>query len=88
MAKKYVPVASLEDLERVEQLINSCIIIDDLKEVLRVEGQKVGYKAFCYMFTGKMNAKELKAEAAQEAVVATAPVTPKVEDQFAYLLNK
>jgi hypothetical protein len=70
MAKQaYAPMASYTELKRVEQLINQAQTIDDMRKIVEKDGPKVGYKAFCYMFTNKMTPEAMKAdEACVEAV--------------------
>lgn len=70
MAKQaYTPLASYADLKRVESLIIQAQTIDDVRKIMDKDGPKVGYKAFCYMFTGKMTPESMKAdEACVEAV--------------------
>jgi hypothetical protein len=62
--KAYSPLASYADLKRVESLINQAQSIDDLRKVVDKDGPKVGYKAFCYMFTGKFTPEAMKADEA------------------------
>jgi hypothetical protein len=70
MAKQaYTPLASYADLKRVEGLIAQAQTIDDVRKIVDKDGPKVGYKAFCYMFTGKLSPEAMKAdEACVEAV--------------------
>jgi hypothetical protein len=66
MAKQqsYSPLASYSELKRVEGLINQAQTIDDVRKTMDKDGPKVGYKAFCYMFTGKMTPEAMKADEA------------------------
>jgi len=65
MAKQaYSPLASYADLKRVEHLINQAQTVDDVRKIMEKDGPKVGYKAFCYMFTNKMTPEAMKADEA------------------------
>lgn len=65
MAKQsYTPLSSYADLKRVEQLIAQAQTIDDIRKIVERDGPKVGYKAFCYMFTDKMTPEAMKADEA------------------------
>ena len=65
MAKQaYSPLASYADLKRVEGLLAQAQTIDDVRKIMDKDGPKVGYKAFCYMFTGKMTPETMKADEA------------------------
>lgn len=70
MAKKpYAPVASYDELKRVEELLNQVGTVEDIRKLVIKDGPKVGYKAFCYMLSGKMSAAAMKPD---EACVAAA----------------
>jgi hypothetical protein len=70
MAKQsYSPLASYAELKRVEGLIAQAQTVDDIRQITDKDGPKVGYKAFCYMLTGKMSAESMKPD---EACVAAA----------------
>lgn len=70
MAKKpYSPVAPYADLKRVEDLINTAQTVDDIRKLVKEDGPKVGYKAFCYMLAGSMTPEAMKPD---EACVAAA----------------
>lgn len=61
MAKKpYSPMASYEVLKEVEQKLNQAATADDVARLVTSHGTKVGYKAFCYMLSGKMSAAAMK----------------------------
>jgi hypothetical protein len=80
MAKQaYSPMASYAELKRVEQLINQAQTIDEMRKIVEKDGPKVGYKAFCYMFTNKMTPEGMKAD---EACVEAAKLeqTDKAEE--------
>ncbi len=65
MSKKpYEPVASYADLKRVELLIGQAQSVDDIRKIVITDGPKVGYKAFCYMLSGKMTPEGMKADEA------------------------
>jgi hypothetical protein len=65
MAKQaYSPLASYADLKRVEGLIAQAQTVDDIRKLVDKDGPKVGYKAFCYMLTGKMTPEAMKADEA------------------------
>ena len=68
MAKKaYSPMASYDDLKRVEGEIKRAESVADLRELVNKDGPKVGYKAFCYMLGGKMTPEAMKPDDACEA---------------------
>ncbi len=67
--KPYIPLASYADLKRVEEAINKATTVDQLREVMIKDGPRIGYKAFCYMFGGKMTPEAMKPD---EACVAAA----------------
>ena len=67
--KPYSPLASYAELKRVEGLINQAQTVDDIRQITEKDGPKVGYKAFCYMLTGKMTAEAMKADEACVAAV-------------------
>lgn len=70
MAKKpYSPVASYDELKRVEGLLNQAQTVEAIRKLVVKDGPKVGYKAFCYMLGGKMTAEAMKPD---EACVAAA----------------
>src|ERR1700752_5048525 len=70
MAKQsYSPLASYTELKRVEGLINQAQTVDDIRKTVDKDGPKVGYKAFCFMLTGKMTPEAMKPD---EACVAAA----------------
>ncbi len=62
--KSYSPMASYADLKEVEVLIGKAKTIDELREVAAKNGPKVGWKAFSYIFTGKMTPEEMKPDEA------------------------
>ncbi|MGB0386489.1 MAG: tetratricopeptide repeat protein [Ardenticatenaceae bacterium] len=70
MAKKrktYSPTAPYVDLKQVERLINEAQTIDDLRQIVRKDGPKIGYKAFCYILSQKMTPEAMKADEATMA---------------------
>ena len=65
MAKNpYSPVASYSELKRVESALNQAQTVDKIRELVQKDGPKVGYKAFCYIFTGKMTPEAMKPDEA------------------------
>ena len=65
MAKKpYAPVATYEELKRVEGEIDKAQSVADLRKLVNKDGPKVGYKAFCYMLGGKMTPEAMKPDEA------------------------
>lgn len=62
--KPYSPVASYSDLKQVETLLKTAATADDVRALVVKHGTKIGYKAFCYMFTGKMSAAAMKPDEA------------------------
>ena len=81
----YSPLASYADLKRVEGLINQAQSIDDLRKVVDKDGPKVGYKAFCYMFTGKMTPEAMKAD---EACIEAAKLEQSGQEDEAKAIYK
>ena len=81
MAKKpYSPMASYDDLKRVEGLINQAQSVDDIRNVVLKDGPKVGYKAFCYMLGGRMTPEGMKPD---EACTAAAQLEAKGQEEAA-----
>ena len=77
MARKpYSPLASYEDLKRVEGEINKAQTIDKIREVVLKDGPKVGYKAFCYMLGRRMTPEAMKPDEA-----CTAAATLEQQDR-------
>lgn len=71
--KSYTPVASYEQLKQAEVSINKSQTADDVREATKQHGAKIGYKAFCYLLTGKMTPEGMKPdEAAAMAVTLEA----------------
>lgn len=62
--KPYSPMASYSDLKQVEALLKTTATADDVRTLVVKHGTKIGYKAFCYMFTGKMSAAAMKPDEA------------------------
>ena len=58
--KSYAPVASYEKLEQAETAINNAVTANHIREVTKPHGANVGYKAFCYLLTGKMTPEGMK----------------------------
>ena len=86
MAKKpYSPLASYNDLKRVEQLLNQAQTVDDIRKLVVRDGPKVGYKAFCYMLGGKMTPEAMKAD---EACVAAATLEQQGKTDEAMAIYK
>jgi hypothetical protein len=67
--KPYSPVAPYADLKRVEGEINAAESVEKIRQLVTKDGPKVGYKAFCYMLSGKMTPEGMKPD---EACVAAA----------------
>jgi hypothetical protein len=67
--KPYSPVAPYAELKRVENEMNAAESVDKIRQLVAKDGPKVGYKAFCYMLSGKMTPEGMKAD---EACVAAA----------------
>lgn len=71
MARKpYSPLAEYSELKRVENLLQQAQTIDEVRKVCAADGPKVGYKAFCYLFTGRMSAEAMKPDEACTAAAA------------------
>ena len=65
MAKKpYSPMATYDELKRVEGEINQAGSVEKLRKVVYKDGPKVGYKAFCYMLGGRMTPEAMKPDEA------------------------
>lgn len=58
--KAYSPMATYDDLKRVEGEINRAESVAALRQLVNKDGPKVGYKAFCYMLGGKMTPEAMK----------------------------
>lgn len=65
--KSYSPVSSYQELKRVQEKIEQCQTIAELKKVVNSDGPKIGYKAFCYLLGEKMSPEAMKPD---EACVA------------------
>lgn len=83
--KPYSPLASYDELKRVEGLINQAQTVDDIRKIVDKDGPKVGYKAFCYMLTGKMTPESMKAD---EACVAAATLEQRGKTEEAMAIYK
>ena len=65
MAKKpYAPVASYEALSEVERKLKQSTTADEVARLVNSHGAKIGYKAFCYILSGKMSAAAMKPDEA------------------------
>jgi hypothetical protein len=62
--KPYSPMASYDDLKRVEGELDRAQTKADLSKIVTHDGPKVGYKAFCYMLGGKMTPEAMKPDEA------------------------
>jgi hypothetical protein len=51
--KSYTPVASYDQLKLAETAVAQATTADHIREATRQHGAKIGYKAFCYLLTGK-----------------------------------
>ncbi len=86
MAKKaYSPVASYDDLKRVETEMNQADTIDQIRKLVAKDGPKVGYKAFCYMLGGKMTPEGMKPD---DACVFAAKLEQQGENEKALDIYK
>ena len=68
--KSYAPVASYEQLKQAETAINNAVTADHVREATKQHGAKVGYKAFCYLLTGRMTPEGMKPDEAAATAVA------------------
>jgi hypothetical protein len=68
--KPYAPIASYQDLKKVEALIEQAQTVDELRQVVIKDGPKVGYKAFCYMFGRTLSAEAMKPDEACVSAIA------------------
>ncbi len=65
MARKpYSPVASYSLLRDVEKKLQAATSVDEIRKLVTDQGPKIGYKAFCYMLSGKMSAASMKPDEA------------------------
>lgn len=78
--KNHTPVASCDQLKEAEAAINNATTVDDIREATRQHGSKVGYKAFCYLLTGKMTPEGMKPE---EAAASAAALEAEGQDEAA-----
>jgi hypothetical protein len=83
--KPYEPVASYDDLKRVEQEINRAETVAKIREIVVKDGPKVGYKAFCYMLGGKMTPEAMKPD---EACTAAARLEQQGKTEEATAIYK
>lgn len=86
MAKKpYSPMATYEELKRVEGEINRAGTVDKIREIVYKDGPKVGYKAFCYMLGRRMTPEAMKAD---EACTAAAQLEQQGKTEEAMEIYK
>lgn len=65
----YKPLAPYTKLKNAEEAINAVSNLDELRQAMLRFGPQIGYKAFSYIFTGKMTPEAMKPdEAATEAI--------------------
>ncbi len=66
--KPYTPIAPYTKLKEVERLLGEAQTAEDVRQVARQHATSIGYKAFCYLLTGRMTPEAMKPdEAAVEA---------------------
>ncbi|MBK8989598.1 MAG: hypothetical protein IPM39_26665 [Chloroflexi bacterium] len=82
--KSYAPVASYEQLQQAETAINGATTVADIREATRQHGAKVGYKAFCYLLTGKMTPEGMKPDEAAATAVTRQAAGQTAEAQEIY----
>jgi hypothetical protein len=86
MSKKpYEPMATYDDLKRVEQAINKAETIAQIRQLVIKDGPKVGYKAFCYLLGGRMTAEAMKPD---EACTAAANLERQGKDEEAMAIYR
>lgn len=86
MSKKpYEPMATYDDLKRVEQEINKAETIAQIRQLVIKDGPKVGYKAFCYLLGGRMTAESMKPD---EACAAAANLERQGKDEEAMAIYR
>lgn len=78
--KTYSPVASYMQLKQVESKLEQAQTIEDVGKILKSDGSKIGYKAFCYMLMGKMTSEAMKPD---EAAVVAMELQQKGNDEAA-----
>jgi hypothetical protein len=84
--KSYAPVASYEQLKLAETAVTQALTADHIREATRQHGAKIGYKAFCYLLTGKMTPEGMKPEEAAATAVALEEAGKNDEAQAIYRL--
>lgn len=67
--KSYTPVVSYAQLKQVEAKLQQAQTIEDIRKIVTTDGNKVGYKAFCYMLMGKMTPEAMKPDEAAMAAI-------------------
>ena len=82
--KPYTPVSSYQELKRVQERIEQCQTIAELKKVVNSDGPKIGYKAFCYLLGDKMSAEAMKPDEACVAALTMAQNGQYTEAQVIY----
>lgn len=58
--KPYIPMCSLVALLKAKEAIEAANTADELKKAIGKEGVATGYRAFCYLATGKLTAWQMK----------------------------
>ena len=84
--KSYAPVASYEQLKLAETAVTQATTTDHIREATRQHGAKIGYKAFCYLLTGKMTPEGMKPDEAAATAVALEEAGKTEEAQAIYRL--
>jgi hypothetical protein len=84
--KSYTPVASYEQLKLAETAVAQATTADHIREATRQHGAKIGYKAFCYLLTGKMTPEGMKPDEAAATAVALEEAGKAAEAQAIYRL--
>ncbi|MBK8989563.1 MAG: hypothetical protein IPM39_26485 [Chloroflexi bacterium] len=84
--KSYTPVASYEQLKLAETAVTQATTADHIREATRKHGAKIGYKAFCYLLTGKMTPEGMKPDEAAVTAVALEEDGKAAEAQAIYRL--
>jgi hypothetical protein len=84
--KSYTPVASYEQLKLAETAVTQATTADHIREATRQHGAKIGYKAFCYLLTGKMTPEGMKPDEAAATAAALEEAGKTDEAQAIYRL--
>jgi hypothetical protein len=83
--KSDTPVAAYDQLKLAATAVTQATT-DHIREATRQHGAKIGYKAFCYLLTGKMTPEGMKPDEAAATAVALEEAGKAEEAQAIYPL--